>query len=84
MNECEFSKKMRTTATYCFISAGVVFALSFVAAFVIQDLLPGSWDLIGFIAYIGGPLPILPAVLIVLGILSLLMSSTDRNDVTRK
>ena len=80
MNDPEFSKKMRSTAICFFITAGVVFVLSFMAAFVIQELLPPDsvGDLFGFIAYLGGPLPIVPGALIALGILALITSSAAR------
>ena len=62
---------------WCFLGAAVaVFVLSFAACALIQSGLLGRVpDIYGFIAYFGGPLPIIPAVFGTVGMASLGVSS---------
>ena len=59
------------------VSAGVVLVVSWIACFVIQDVLPPGYltDIVGFVVYLGGPLPVLPAVLGASGVVALLFGS---------
>jgi hypothetical protein len=59
-------------------AAGIVFVASFVACFLIQGGFPGAKVLriFGFVAYLGGPLPVIPVVLGFVGLV-LLGSSTQ-------
>ena len=70
------ASQMRRAGMWLLRAAGIVFVLSWVAVFVIF-MFPTdqSWDLIGLVAYFGGPLPIYPAVLTTAGIAALLISA---------
>jgi hypothetical protein len=70
-------KNLRDIGTFFLWCAGVVFVGSFAACILIQGgfLGPDVPQIFGFIAYLCGPLPIIPAVLGLIGICALGISS---------
>lgn len=72
----EDRKELRLFGWCALGAAGLVFVLSFAACALIQSGVLGPVpDIYGFIAYFGGPLPVIPALLGTIGMASLGASS---------
>ncbi|MDZ4686152.1 MAG: hypothetical protein SH850_13885 [Planctomycetaceae bacterium] len=67
----ERRKELERAGTNLLLVAGAILLLSTLACVLIQDFGLGFRisDIVGFIAYFGGPLPIIPATLGVAGLL---------------
>jgi hypothetical protein len=73
------ASQMRGAGMWLLRAAGIAFVLSWVDVFVIFMFPPDqTWDVIGLIAYFGGPFPILPGALAAAGIAALVISSLMR------
>lgn len=59
---------LRKIGAFFLYSAGAVFVLSFIMCILIQGLSLPLPEVFGFIAYFGGPLPLIPAVLGTIGV----------------